>query len=47
MVTFKNMKIYIKMIFIKNSDAVFKNMIDRSENCLYQYEHVIDCYINR
>lgn len=23
------MKIYIKMIFIKNSDAVFKNMIDR------------------
>lgn len=29
MVTFKNMKIYIKMIFIKNSDAVFKNMIDR------------------
>lgn len=28
MVTFKK-KIYIKMIFIKNSDAVFKNMIDR------------------
>lgn len=45
MVTFKNMKIYIKMIFIKNSVAVFKNMIDRRKNCLYQYEHVIDCYI--
>lgn len=35
MVTFKNMKIYIKMIFIKNSDAVFKNMKDRRKKTVY------------